>query len=455
MKIIIIGAGVVGNTIATRLSSEAHDVIVIEKDERRIKEISESLDVKVIHGSGSSPKVLMDAGVEHSDMVIAVTDSDEVNMIACMIAGSQSRIPKKIARIREPDYVNYTQIFDKNYLDLDFNINPEKAAAERIMRIIEVSGALDVVEFADGRVKLVGIKLTPTCGAVGQKLKDLKDLHPEHRVIIVAIYRGSETIIPSGSTVLETGDLVFAVTVPDEIPNLLKLLGRKEKTGNKIMMVGGGDIGFYLAQWLEKRGYSVKIIERNEARALFLADKLKKAIVLRGDGTDQNLLIEENVMDIDSFIAVTNDEEANILSALLAKRLGANRCISLIDKPEYLSMVSTIGIDVSVSPRLESVSSILQFVRKGKILNVTQLMEERVEAIETVAMETSDIVSRPLKEIKFPKGSLIGAVIRENGEVIIPEGETQIQPGDKIVIFCLAKIVSKIEKMLMVKPEYF
>lgn len=455
MKVIIIGAGVVGHTIAKRLSSEAQDVVIIEKDEKRIKEISESLDVKVIHGSGSNPKVLMDAGVEHSDMIIAVTDSDEVNMIACLIAGSQSRVPKKIARIREPDYANYTQIFEKDYLDLDFNINPEKAAAERIMRIIEVPGALDVVEFADGSVKLVGIKLTPTCGAVGQKLKDLKELHPDHRVIIVAVYRGSETIIPNGGTILEAGDLVFAVTVPVEIPNLIKLLGRKEKTGSKIMLVGGGDIGFYLAQWLEKKGFSVKVVERNEARASFIADKLNKAIVIRGDGTDQNLLMEENVMDIDTFIAVTNDEEANILSALLAKRLGANRCISLIDKPEYLSMVSTIGIDVGVSPRLASVSGILQFVRRGKILAVTQLMEERVEAIETVAMETADIVSRPLKEFKFLQGALIGAVVRENGDVIIPEGETIIQAGDKVIIFTLAKTVPKIEKMLMVKPEYF
>ncbi len=455
MKIIIIGAGVVGHTIAKRLSSEAQDVVIIERDEKRIKEISESLDVKVIHGSGSNPKVLMDAGVEQSDMVIAVTDSDEVNMIACLIAGSQSRVPKKIARIREPDYVNYTQIFEKDYLDLDFNINPEKAAAERIMKIIEVPGAVDVAEFAESKVKLVGIKLTPTCGAVGQKLKDLKDLHPDHRVIIVAIYRGSETIIPNGLTVLLAGDLVFAVTVPTEIPNLVKLLGRKEKAGNKIMLVGGGDIGFYLAQWLEKKGFSVKVIERNDKRAEFIADRLKKAIVIRGDGTDQNLLMEENVMDIDTFIAVSNDEEANILSSLLAKRLGANRCISLIDKPEYLSMVSTIGIDVGVSPRLASVSGILQFVRRGKILAVTQLMEERVEAIETVAMETADIVSRPLKEIKFPQGALIGAVVRENGDVVIPEGETLIQPGDKVIIFTLAKAVPKIEKMLMVKPEYF
>lgn len=455
MKVIIIGAGVVGYTIAKKLSSEAQDVVLIEKDEKRIREVAEGLDVKIIHGSGSSPKVLMDAGVEHSDMVIAVTDSDEVNMVACLIAGSQSRVPKKIARIREPDYASYTQIFEKDYLDLDFNINPEKAAAERILKIIEVPGAVDVAEFADGSVKLIGMRLTATCGIVGQKLKDLKELHPDHKVIIVAIYRDSETIIPNGSTVLEEGDLVFTVTVPAEIPNLIKLLGRKEKTGSKVMLVGGGEIGFYLAQWLEKKGFTVKVIERNEQRAGFIADRLKKAIVIKGDGTDQNLLMEENVRDIDTFISVTNDEEANILTALLAKRMGAGRCIALIDKPEYLSMVSTVGIDVGVSPRLASVSGILQFVRRGKILAVTQLMEERVEAIETIAMETSDIASKPLKELKFPQGALIGAVVRGKNEVIIPEGKTLIQPGDKVIIFALPKAVPKIEKMLMVKAEYF
>jgi len=271
----------------------------------------------------------------------------------------------------------------------------------------------------------------------------------------VAIYRGSETIIPNGSTVLEEGDLVFTVTIPEGIPNLIKLFNRKEKSGSKVMMVGGGDIGFYLAQWLEKKGFSVKVIERNEARASFIAERLKKAIVIRGDGTNQNLMIEENVKDIDTFIAVTNDEEANILASLLAKRMGAERCIALIDKPEYLSMVSTIGIDVAVSPRLASVSGILQFVRRGKILAVTQLMEERVEAIETIAMETSDIVSRPLKELKFPHGALIGAVVKDGSDVIIPTGETLINPGDKVIIFTLPKVVPKIEKMLMVKPEYF
>lgn len=454
MRIIIIGAGVVGYTIAKKLSGEAQDVVVIEKDERRIKEVKETLDVKVIHGSGSSPKILREAGIEHADMVIAVTDSDEVNMVACLIAGTQSRVPKKIARIRDPEYIGYTRIFEKDYLDLDFNINPGKVAADRILRIVDVPGAVDVVEFAEGKVKLLGFRLSVTSGVVGKRLKDLKDLHPDHKVIIVAIYRGGDTIIPKGSTTLQPGDLVFVVTIPSEIPNLLRLLGREEMVGNRMMIVGGGGIGFYLAQRLEERDFLVKVIERDEKRCGFIAEGLKKAIVLHGDGTNHDLLREEGIEDIDTFIAVTNNEETNVLTSLMARKMGAARCIPLIDKPEYISMASAIGLDVIVSPRLASVGSILQFVRPGKILTVTTLIEERVEAIESIAMETSEIAGRPLREIKFPQGAIIGAIVRGE-DVIVPEGDAIILPGDKVVIFALAKAVPKVEKFLMVKMEYF
>lgn len=454
MRVIIIGAGVVGNTIAKKLSLEGHDVVLIEKDEKRVKELSESLDVKIIHGSGSSPRTLMEAGIEKVEMIIAVTDSDEVNMVACLIAGAQSKVPKKIARIREREYASYTKIFEQDYLDLDLNINPEKVAAERILKIVEIPGAVEVEDFIGGKLKLVACRLNKKSPVAGKALKDLNELHPEEKILIVAVYRGGETIIPGGTTVLENDDLVFAITVPREAKRVLKTLGAVEAKGNRVLIVGGGDVGFYLAERLEKMDYFVKVIERNESRCGFLAEKLDKTVVICGDGTDQTLLMEENVSDVDTFIAVTNDEEANILTSLLSKRLGAQRSIALIDKQEYLSMVSTIGIDVAVSPRLSSVSGILQFVRRGKILSVTTLMEERVEAIETIAMETSDIVDKPLKSIKFPKGAIIGAVVKDD-QVYMPVGETIIRPGDKVVIFALRETIPKVEKTLMVKPEYF
>lgn len=455
MHAIIIGGGVVGYTIAKKLSSEGQEVVLIEQDEKKVRDLQESLDVRIIHGSGSSPSVLTEAGIEKAEMVIAVTTSDEVNMVACLIAGTQSKVPKKIARIRNPEYINYTKIFEKEYLDLDLNIKPEKVAAERILKIIEVPGAIDVVDFAEGRFKLVGCRLTIDSPCIGKSPKDIDELRSEKNTVIVAVYRGSETIIPDGTTILKLDDIVFAMTIPDHAAKYIQIIsGKGEKSGKKVMIVGGGEVGFYLAGELEKNNYKVKIIERNAKRCEFLAEHLDKSIVLQGDGTDQDLLLEENIKDVDTFVASTNDEEANILTSLLSKRLNNERCITLIDKPEYLSMVSTIGIDVVVSPRLSSVGGILQFVRKGKVLSVTTLMEERVEGIETVAMETSDIIGKPLSKIKFPKGIIVGAVVKDE-TAIIPCGETIINPGDKVVVFTTKNMVSKLEKILAVKPNFF
>jgi len=454
VNVIVIGAGVVGDTIARKLSTEGHDVVIIEKDEKRVREARESLDVRIVHGSGSSPQTLLDAGIDKTEMVIAVTDSDEVNMIACLIAGSQTSVPKKIARIRDADYESYTRIFEPDYLDLDLNINPERLAADRIIKIVEVPGAVEVEDFLDGNFRLVGRRLPETSKLVGRPLRDIKELHPEEKSLIVAIYRDGETIIPNGSTVIERGDLLFAITVPAESQRLLDTLGAAEKRANRIMIVGGGNVGFYLAKTLEGKGYQVKLIEMNAARCEFLAERLDKTIVIAGDATDQSLLAEENVSETDAFISVTADEEANILITLLAKRLGAPRCIGLIDKPEYLAMTPAIGLDVAVSPRLTSVSSILQFVRRGNILSVKTLMEERVEAIETLAMETSNIVGRELRDVNIPKGAIIGGVMKGEN-VFIPIGQTIIRPDDRLVIFALREVIPKVEKMLMVKPDFF
>ncbi len=456
MRVIIIGAGVVGYTIAKRFSSEGQDVVLIETDEKRISDVKEHLDVRIVHGSGSSPQALLEAGIEKAEMVIAVTDSDEVNMVACLIAESQSRVPKKVARIRNPEYTNYTKIFEKDYIDLDLNINPERVAAEKILKIIEVPGAVDTADFFDGQLKLVGCRVKADSKAVGVTTKDMKGLYQGSSLLVVAIYRGLETIIPNGKTIIKADDLVFALTPSPEASNIPKLFSGAHTKAHKVLVIGGGNVGAYIAEQMESiKGTQIKIIERNKDRSTYLAEHLNKTIVIAGDGTDQSLLEEENIGDTDTFIAVTDDEEANILTSLLAKRLGAQRCIALIDKPEYLSMVSTVGIDVAVSPRLVSVSDILQFVRKGKIISVKTLAEERVEAIETVAMETSDIVGKTLDEIDFPDGAIIGAVAKEDGEVALAKGDTILGPGDSVVIFALRKAIPQVEKALMVKPEFF
>lgn len=456
MRVIIIGAGVVGKTIAKKLSTEAQDVVIIEQDEEKIKELDEHFDVKTIKANGSSPKALSEAGIDKADMIIAVTNSDEVNMIACLIAASQTSVPKRIARIRNREYSTYTKIFEEEYLGLDLNINPEKAAADNILKIVEVPGAVDVVDFFEGRVRLVGCRITENCSFAGRSIHEIQEeVNEDKKLIIAAIYRGNRTIIPSGHTKVLAGDLVFAITKAENVKKTVTLLkGANIRSGKKVVIVGGGIVGFYLASIMEKEGYKVKVIERDKERCNFLAEEMDKAIIIAGDGTDQDLLNEEHIADVDTFIAVTNDEEANILTSLLAKRIGAERCITLIDKPEYISMVSTIGIDVAVSPRLSSVSSILQFVRQGKIVSVKPLMEERVEAIETIAMETSEIVDKPIQKIKLPEGAIIGPIIRGE-EVIMPSGKTVIEAGDRVVIFALREDVKKVEKLLLVKPEFF
>jgi trk system potassium uptake protein TrkA len=454
MRVIVIGAGVVGHTIAKKLSSEGQDVVVIEKDEKRLNELHETLDVKLVYGSGSSPKALSEAEIDRSDMVIAVTDSDEVNIIACLIAGTQSKVPKKIARIRNPDYAHLTTLLEEGNLNIDFTINPEKVATERILRILEVPGAIDIVDFSDGKVKLIGLRLDSNCPLLGKKLNDLSELHPNNKILLTGVYRGTRTIVPHGNIVLKEGDLAFVVTVPQSIKQVTKLMGKSEESGKRVLIVGGGNIGLYLAQRLEKMNFQTKLIERSVQRCTQLAETLGKTLVLHGDGTDEELLREEGIENIDTFIAVTNDEEDNILISLLGKNLEVSRVISLINKPEYISLIRSLGVDIVVSPRIVSVSGILQFVRRGKVLSVTTLMEERLEALETVAMETSDIVNRPIKKIKFPQEAIIGAVVRDE-EVIIPDGDTIINPGDKVIIFALRKAVAQVEKSLMVKLEYF
>jgi trk system potassium uptake protein TrkA len=260
--------------------------------------------------------------------------------------------------------------------------------------------------------------------------------------------------VPRGNIVLKAGDLVFVVTVPESINKVLNLFGKSEEAGRKVVIVGGGNIGMYLAQKLEEMNFQAKIVEKNEQRCSFLAETLEKTLVLHGDGTDEELLREESIENVDTFIAVTSDEEDNILISLLAKNLGASRVISLINKPEYISLISSLGVDIVVSPRAASVSGILQFVRRGKVVSVTTLMEERMEALETIAMETSDIVNKPIRTIDFPEGAIIGAVVRDD-EVIIPDGETIVKPDDKVIIFALQNSVAEVEKSLMVKLEYF
>lgn len=454
MSIIIIGAGEVGYHLAYRLSHEKKDVVVIDRDLEKIRRVQSTLDVQAIHGSGGSISLLRQAGISDASMVIAVTNSDEVNMISCLVAGVQDRVPKKIARVRDPEYSALFPLFDKEHLDIDLIINPDHEVVEMILKLMEVPGAVEVVDFAEGQVRMVGLPLPPGSPLVGKSLGELSQLYPRSGILIVAIQKGDKAFIPKGQDVLAANDLLFLVVSRKKTREALESFGNKRSPIKRVMILGGGLIGLQVAKSLEERNIQVKIIEQNETRCLEIAEKCSKAVVLRGDATYQDILIEENVGQMDTFIAVTEDEETNVMISLLAKKMGTRRVITLINKVAYSPLVHSIGIDVVISPRLAAVNKILQFIRRGKILSVSSLPEENAEAFEAIALETSDLVGRPLREADFPKDAIVGALVR-NSEVIIPDGSTIIQPGDRVMIFALTTAIPEVEKALMVKLEYW
>lgn len=454
MSIIIIGAGEVGYHLAQRLSQEKQDVVVIDRDPEKIRRIQNSLDVQAIHGSGGSISLLRQAGIAEASLLIAVTNSDEVNMISCLVAGLQNKVPRKIARVRDPDYSALLPLFDKDHLDIDLVINPDREVVDMILKLMEAPGAVRVADFADGLVRMVGLPIQEGNPLIGNSLGEIRRKYPEANTLIVAIQRGGKIFIPKGDDVLQAQDIVFSVCARDEVKETIEILGNKRRTIKKVMILGGGLIGLQLALGLESQDIQVKVIEQDEARCLEIAEKCHKVVALKPDGVLQDVMIEENIGEMDTFIAVTEDEESNVMLSLLAKKLGTKRVITLINKVVYSPLVHSLGIDVVVSPRLAALNRILQFLRRGKILSVSTLPDENAEAFEAVALETSDLVGRPLKDINFPKEAIIGAVVRDS-QVIIPGGKTVIRPGDRVTIFTLTSAIPKVEKALTVKLEYW
>jgi len=454
LKIIIVGAGEVGFHIASRLSLENKDVVVIETNADALRRILENLDVQTIEGCGSNPAILEQAGIKEADILLAVTNSDEVNLVASLFANILSSATVKLARIRGEEYLMYQDALTQDPYRIDVMINPEVEAVKTVVRLLQVPGAVDVGEFADGRIKVIGVRLDADCSFTGTKLVDLKKKTGNKKILVAAISRNEKLIIPSGDDKILEGDLIYFVSEKKELKGALKIFGKRAEPFDRVLLVGGGNLGLRLAKALEGLSIHIKLIEKNPDRCRELAEHLDKVVVLQGDGSDQRLLQEENIQDMDVVATLTGDEETNILTSLLAKRMGAQKTVTRISKFSYFPLVSAIGLEHIVSPRLAAINTILQYVRRGKVLSAMALKGEEAEALEAVALETSDIVGKPLQQIPFPKGALVVAIIRGD-EVIIPTGDSVIVPQDRIIIFATRQAISQVEKALMVKLEYF
>lgn len=449
MRIIIIGAGEVGHYLAKGLSTESIDVTVIDCDENRLASIKEGMDVQTVHGNGSSLKTLKAAGAESADILIAVTNSDQDNMLACMISRVYFPIERVIARVRNDEFTA-PPILQK--MSIDMAISPEKEAADKILKLLRIPNASEVLDFEQGKVWLVGYQVSENSPLLGRHLKDMTDLR-ESAVLLTAIMRDERVQIPNGDDMLEPGDTVYAIAPHDRLSYLKQFFANDARETERIVIIGGSMIGKYLAQQLEKEHISVKLIEPDMARCHYLSEILDNTVVLHGDPTQIDFLLEENMDDMDVCIAVSDDEQTNLVVSLLAKRLGARRTICSVVKSELIPVANSIGIDAVISPRLTAASTMLQFIRQGDVLSVGTLRDNEAEAIEVLAQASSTIVNKPLSQINFPKDAIIAAIIRPDDEIVIPQGSDMIIPGDRVIIFTLSSAVRKVEKALKVKAR--
>ncbi len=457
MKILILGAGQVGRSVAQSLVHEDNDVTIIDTHSAALRDLRENFDVRVEVGQASYPRVLERAGIEDADMLIAVTNSDEINMVACQVAHTLYKTPMKIARIRSSHYLDHKSLFRPEAVPIDVLISPEQLVTEHIFRLISHPGALQVLDFANGKVQMVGVKALHDGPLVGHHLREMREHMPGIQAKVAAIFRRGKSVTINDETVIEVDDEVFFIASPKHIRSVISELRKLDKPYKRIMLAGGGNIGNRLARLLEESRYQVKIIEKNTDRASKLAERLDKTIVLEGDVADETLLMEENIDTTDVFIAVTNDDEANILSSMLAKRLGAKRVMCLINRPSYVDLVES-SIDLAISPQQITIGALLTHIRRGDIVSVHALRRGAAEAIEVVAhgdQKTSRVVGRRLSEIKLPPGTTIGSIVRR-GEVLMSLENLSIEADDHVIMFLTDKrYVAAVEKLFQVGIHFF
>jgi trk system potassium uptake protein TrkA len=437
VKILILGAGQVGRSAAHSLSrEEANEVTVVDLDEDILRTLQDRLDIRTVAGNASYPTVLEAAGASEADIIVALTNSDEVNMMACEVAYTLYRTPTKIARIRSAEYTSRPELFADDALNVDVFISPEQLVTEYVERLIKYPGALQVLDFADGKVQLVGVRALIGGPLVGQRLRELPQHLPKAEARVVAIYRAGRSVPPEGDTVIENGDEVFFLAARADIRRVMSELRKQDDPVRRVVIAGGGNIGFRLAKTLEKNS-QVKLIERDMRRARKVSELLENAIVLNGDAADEELLIEENIDSADVFAALTNSEEANILSAMLAKRLGAHKVMALINKPSYADLIESGSIDIAISPQTITIGSLLAHVRRGDVVRVHSLRRGAAEALEAVVhgdAGSSRVVGKRVDEIPLPDGTSIGAIVRGE-DVIMAHHDTVVQSDDHVILF--------------------
>jgi len=456
MKILILGAGQVGSSLADNLASEANDITVVDTNEATLQHLQDRLDLRTVNGLASHPDVLLAAGAEDADMLVAVTDSDETNMVACQVAYTLFHTPTKIARVRSIEYLKQKKLFHKNALPIDFIISPEQLITDYIQRLIDRPGALQVLDFADGHIQLVGIKAYYGGPLVGHELRTLRKHMPNVETRVAAIYRRDRAILPEGHTVIEADDEVFFIAATKNILSVMSELRRLDKPYKRIMIVGGGNIGKRVAKALENK-HRVKLIDHNAIRTRTLSNELNNTIVLNGDAADEDLLLEENIEHTDMFCALTNDDEANILSSMLAKRLGARKVMTLINRAAYVDLIQGGEIDIAISPQQATIGSLLTHIRRGDVVKVHSLRRGAAEALEAIAhgdKTTSKVVGRAVEDLKLPPGTTIGAIARGK-QVIIAHHDTVIESEDHVILFLVDKSrVPDVERLFQVNITF-
>jgi trk system potassium uptake protein TrkA len=444
MRIIIVGAGEVGSHLSESLSLEGHEVVLIDRDPERLRRLEKKWDLLTIVGNGASAQILEQGGIGQTDLFIAVTNIDEVNLVASILAREYG-VKHRVARVRNEEFLSPGSPLNEKRLGLDLLINPDRVMAEEILRLTDLSEAFEFIDFAGGQVVLLGYRIKEKNPICGLTLGELREIRGIYDFVIVSIVRANQALIPRGPDIIKPGDSIYLVARRSEIPNLEYLLNLASKTPQRLFIIGGGRVGFLVAQQMESKRVDVRLVEKDPDRCDKLSETLEKTIILNLDGLESRDLLDEGIDRADLVIAATGDDDTNILASLLAKHHGTAKCITRIDRPDFIPLLEKLGIDVALSPRLLAASTILKFVRRGSILSVASLLGTDAEVLEMVVPDKARFRKRPIKELGFPHGANMGAVVRK-GKVVIPTGETVLEPGDDVVVFSLRNSVREVER---------